>query len=535
MRWGRLTGATRPLFQRPEGVPHSCLAKFDRFAVLVLERAALHQTRFRTPGVAPDARGVVLGQKGVVLFPSVDRLIAFLRAYGEDGSLDELLPSLDIRWVRTPLRTQEILLSIQAESSYRMDRIAGMAKLAGGLVFTGTSRHFVRYRDVASPLGYDVHQLLDETADVVLYDQTFRQIYEHDRQIDFRDLILKLTPIRLPPSDVRAPDRLLVTAELGIGAPLLGYLYRWHVKAHAAIAEWPVRSAFDDAPRRLYVFATENVPTRIVRLLQSLPGVHVFDPVGDNFAVELGFRHPIALDSCASLFADPMLSLFRGDGKVELVDPIPAFAPVATLIQSEVALDPPPVLPAGQPEAEPTPISLSLKLAPSPEPWRNVVATAVPTSQQEWLAKLLYVLPPRTMGALRIAISKDWIYLIDPQGIEGIPLGTFYSEVAPRIYVPAGLTLVPAVSPDVLSELIEERGDGHVFFEANRETPLVIPNASFGSLSRRALSRMRAQSVDADPLSNDAQESPLLHYEDLGRFPLFGLPGKHPPDGPKDS
>ena len=494
----------------------------------MLERAALHQTRFRTPGVAPDARGVVLGQKGVVLFPSVDRLVGFLRAYGEEGSLDELLPSLEIRRVQTPLRTQEILLSIQAESSYRMDRVAGVAKLAGGLVFTGTSRHYVRYRDASSPLGYDVHQLLDETADVVLYDQTFQQVYEDDRTIDFRGLVLKLTPYRIPPSDIVAPERVLITAEVGVGAPLLGYLFRWHVTARAAIAEWPAESAFDDVPRRLYLFDAEAIPRRIVQLLQSLPGVHLFDPIGENFAVELGFRHPIALDSCASLFSDPVLSLFRGDGRVELIDPVPPFAPIATLVQNDLKLDAPEVS-EGRP-GEQTPIALSLRLTTSQEPWRSVVATVVPESQREWLAKLLYVLPPRTMGALRIANGVDRIYLIDPQGIEGVPLGTFYCEVAPRIYVPAGLTLAPAVSPEVLVELVKNRGDGHVFFEPDRAAPLVIPGTAFGSLSRRALSDVHAEAAAAIPLPDDAPRLPLLRYEDVPRFPLMGLPGKRIPD-----
>jgi hypothetical protein len=109
--------------------------------------------------VSPDSRGVVLGQRGVVLFPSLDRLVAFLRAYSDEGSLDELLPSMEVRRLVTPLKTRELMLSMQAESSYRMDRIASVARLAGGLVFTGTSRHFVKYRDAASPLGYDVQEL----------------------------------------------------------------------------------------------------------------------------------------------------------------------------------------------------------------------------------------------------------------------------------------------------------------------------------------------------------------------------------------
>src|SRR5690348_11152929 len=187
----------------------------------MLERAALHQTRFRTPGVAPDARGVVLGQKGLVLFPSIERLVAFFQGYGEEGSLDEILPSMQIRTVITPLRAREVLLSIQAESSYRMDRVAGIAKLAKGLVFTGTSRHFVKFRDAASPLGYDVQELLDQPADLVLYHDSFRQAYAFEREIAFRDLVMKLTPRRVPPAARTTPGRLFVTAESGVGDSLI--------------------------------------------------------------------------------------------------------------------------------------------------------------------------------------------------------------------------------------------------------------------------------------------------------------------------
>jgi len=155
-------------------------------SAVVLERAALHQTRFRTPGVTPDARGVVLGQRGVVLFPSIDRVVAFLRAYGEDSTLDDLVPSLEIRRLVTPLKTREVMLSVASESSYRMDRIAGFAKLAGGLVFTGTSRHFVKYRDAGSPLGYDVGELADDNADVVLYHDAFEQPYAFEREIPLK-------------------------------------------------------------------------------------------------------------------------------------------------------------------------------------------------------------------------------------------------------------------------------------------------------------------------------------------------------------
>ena len=54
----------------------------------LLERVVLNQNRFRVPGVAPDARGAVLGQKGLLLFPSIDRVVGFFRVYSEESSID---------------------------------------------------------------------------------------------------------------------------------------------------------------------------------------------------------------------------------------------------------------------------------------------------------------------------------------------------------------------------------------------------------------------------------------------------------------
>ncbi|MGE0785029.1 MAG: hypothetical protein AB7S26_05020 [Sandaracinaceae bacterium] len=492
----------------------------------MLERAALHQTRFRTPGVTPDARGIVLGQRGLVLFASLDRLVSFLRAYGEEGSLDELLPSLTIRRVVTPLKTREVLLGCSAESSYRMDRIAAMAKLAGGLVFTGTSRHFVKYRDAASPLGYDVQELLDIGADVVLYHDSFSQAYAYEREISFRELVLKLEPLRVPPSERKTPSQLFVTAEVGIGAALVGYLFRWQVQARAALAEWPSESAFDDAPRRLYVFACEDTPARIVELMAALPGVHVFEPIGSNYAVELGFRHPIALDSCAGLFEDDALTLFRGDGQVILVEPEPPFAPVRSLIRSELTLEQASLPERGSALAEDLSFQLPLRLDTTLAPWRNVVATVIDSAQRTWLARMLYALPPSTLATLRMAIAEDRIYLLDRGGIEGVPLGVFYSEVAERIYVPSGLTLVPAIAPAVLSELVSDKKGGHVFFERDGQPPRVVPAAAFGPVSRQILRDVGGEVIHADAPEELDPALPLMQYGDARRFPLWGVPAK---------
>ena len=87
----------------------------------MLERIALHQTRLRTPGLGLDAKGVALGAKGLVLLPSIDRLVALLSVYTREHSLEDLMPSLEIHLVRSKLGTREITFVFSAESSDRVD------------------------------------------------------------------------------------------------------------------------------------------------------------------------------------------------------------------------------------------------------------------------------------------------------------------------------------------------------------------------------------------------------------------------------
>src|SRR5256885_480001 len=120
-----------------------------------LEHVAQGQSRFMTPGVAPDPRGVLLGRFAVILFPTLEGVVSWLRMYSSEASIDELASGLAIQRVRTPLASRELVVRIPAVSSYTCDRAGRLAKLVGGSTFTGTAKHFVKYLDDRSPYGYD--------------------------------------------------------------------------------------------------------------------------------------------------------------------------------------------------------------------------------------------------------------------------------------------------------------------------------------------------------------------------------------------
>ena len=471
------------------------------------------------PGVLPDSRGVLLGQEGVLLFASLDRLVAFLRAAGDDGVLADLVPSLQLREVITARRTREVLVRFDAESSRRMDRVAGFARLAGGLAFTGTDVHFVRYRDASAPCGFDVDELAEAASGgVVLYDLAFTQSYTLDREVRLYDLVRRLT-LEKRPRGAGAPKSLFVVAELGVGRAVLSYLARYGVKAKAALAEWIGESVFDDRPVARHVVDVQDAPERIVALLVSIPGVTVLAPVGGRAAVALGHRHPLPLDVLEGVFPEGSLALFVPGEPVRLLDPLPPFASVSSLVRLRIgtadALHEAKVRPV---EATGS-LDLVLKLAPDESPPDDVVATVVPIAERERLARLLAVLPPRVLSGLRVAVSSDAIFVLDPSGLEALPLGQAHRAVAENLYVPVGRRLVPEVSKDVLVSLVPECATGKVFLGADGPAR-VVPDSAFTSVDRRQLRAIASDRIEVVSLPKEEASTRTLVYDEATRFPL---------------
>src|SRR5271154_4627488 len=114
---------------------------------MALEHVAQGQTRFFTPGVAPDPRGILLGRVCLMTFATLEGAVSWLRLYASEASLDELLPGLVITKASTALGSREIVIQIPAVSSYAADRAARLCRLVGGAIYTGTSKHFVKFRD----------------------------------------------------------------------------------------------------------------------------------------------------------------------------------------------------------------------------------------------------------------------------------------------------------------------------------------------------------------------------------------------------
>lgn len=488
----------------------------------MLDRVAVHQTRLRTPGLGLDAKGVALGAKGLVLLPSVDRLVAFLALYTRQGSLAEILRSLAVEVVRSKLGAREVTLTFAADGSDRMDRVAEVARLAGGYTFTGTSRHFVQYRDAAAPFGYDIPQIAPADAALMLYHNAFSQGYDVERRIEVRALLLRLQP-HVDPTEGREPGPRWICAESGLGPALIQYFVRSGVRAQVGLAEWPPASSFDEGPILRYLFHVPELPERMIPLLSRTPGLGLYVPVAPGTAVQVGHRHPVHLRACP-VFAEDGLVLFRGFGEDPLeLTRVPALGDVSAFARVALRGDEKRAPGEGKATGKQS-VAIALRLVPSSEPWRAVTATFVAREELPVLRRIAYALGPETLRKARIAFTKSGAYLRHPGGIEGIPVGEFYREVRPGLHVPAGYEAVPAVAPDVLFRALGAPS-GQILFLSREGRAAGIPGDAFVPLES-ALLEAQAWTPEtpiltpADVAAALSTELPEVVLEPVGFRPL---------------
>jgi hypothetical protein len=489
----------------------------------MIERIALHQTRLHAPGLGLDAKGVALGTKGLVLLPSIDRLVMLLAAYTREHSLQDFTPTLVMNVVRSKLGTREITFEFAAESSDRMDVIAETARLVGGLAFTGTARHFVQYRDSAAPFGYDAPDLISTDATYALYHQRFSQTYDVERPMDLRALLLRLMP-RVDPSTKMGAGMRIVVVEQGLGPATAHYFVRSRVDGEMCIAEWPPENPLDDAPARRWVIRVPDLPGRMRELMHATPGITSFVPAAPGIAVEAGFRHPVDLRACP-VFDARGLVLLRGGGRIPwVIDRLPAMAALSAFAPIEMRADETAAMVAAR-----TPpagaVRVPLRVVPSSGPGRDATATCIPPEHLPLLRRLAYALPPQVLAQACIAMTSRGATIRLRAGIEAIPLGAFFVEVHPNLYVPAGYKVTPAVAPDAIARAVGAR-PSHATFLGTDGRAWAIEEQAFVSLETALLEAAPWEAEASERIVRTLSEATIdLKVTSVGSVPALG-PGE---------
>jgi len=495
----------------------------------MLERVAMHQTRLRVPGLGIDAKGVVLGSRGLVLLASLERLVAFLSLYTSERSLADLISGLRVEVVRSKMNTREVVLSFSAQNSEFLDRIAEVARLALGHTFTGSERHFVQFRDASAPFGFDSSEVIASDADFVLYHSLYTQAYARERLIDLPRLLLRLRP-QLDPSTARDPGALWMLVEEGLGPAWIQYLIRSRIDARVGLAEWPPLSALEETPVRRYLFHIPQLPARVLPLARSTPGLAAFRAVAPGAAVELGWRHPVNLQACP-VFSDAGLVLFRGGAQDAVVlDRVPAMGDVdsfarVTFADSSQVLAANPVDPRQMGQ-----VTVPIRLAPSVESFRDIRASFIEPADYPVLRRVLYGLGRKTLQEARIAFSGQGALLVHAAGAEAIPVGTFLRELRDGLFIPAGFDPVPSIAPDVLFQALGSPANAMIVMLPDRPA-MGFPRAALVSLESALIEGHAWAAVDPVELESSLQaEIPRVEFDPLGMRPMSGV-GSAPEKG----
>ena len=402
-----------------------------------------------------------------------------------------------------------------------MDRVAATARLVGAFTFTGTSRHFVQYRDAAAPFGYDATELLSTDAALTLYHDRFSQTYDGGKPVDLKALLLRLMPYVDPRTEDEQGTRYIV-AEEGLGPALLHYLLRSHVDGEVTMGEWPPSSALEDTPVRRYVVRVPDLPLRMRSTLRTTPGLTTFLPAGPGVAVEIGYRHPVQLRACP-VFDPSGLVFVRGRGDEPWSLPrLPPMGDLRVFARVEMRGSSEETVRVAVVVRDPDAVRVPLRLVPSSAPWRNVTASWIPDDKLPLLRRLAYALPPPTLKDTRIALTDRGAFLTCPRGIEAVPLGTFFIEVHAGLFIPAGLEVVPPVSADVLYRAAGGSPDQEVFI-SHTGAIVAIPTGAFVPLETAVLEARAWEPAVVTAIDSALAEAPVeLRLAPLGVFPLAG-------------
>ncbi|MFT3697621.1 MAG: hypothetical protein QM831_31040 [Kofleriaceae bacterium] len=495
---------------------------------MALEHVAQGQTRFFTPGVAPDPRGILLGRFCLMTFPTLEGAVSWLRLYSSEASLDELMSGLAITKAKTALGSREILIQIPAVSSYAADRAARLARLVGGAMYTGTAKHYVKYRDDRSPYGYDAIDIgaMPAGTDFMVHGDEFTQGYVHEGDLPFARLLFRLSVRKIPGADRLSPeDRadLFLAVAHGLSDGIIRYLWRNRVEAQAGLFNPRSQSAFDEVRDRGYMLIrVRNLPERILQLFLGTPGIDVFKPAGAHSAVAVGYEHPIDLASCQSVFGTDTFHVFwPGDRVDQLPGPL-ALSDIGDLTRVDLELDKPRA-PIDHGGGAPDPIGVELRLAAAMGPPRRVVATLIPVAHAPRLKRILFALPPVALRGQRISVTDRGVLVIGTENLDVIPLGQLLCELTPGLLVPLGMDVVPRVSPEVLARALGH-GTGIVTVFTPEGPPFQIPESSFTTLERRSLAKLEVDRAEVEDFASEQTEAARVVNDAVGRFALWGFP-----------
>ncbi len=504
-----------------------------------LEPVAAGQTRFRLHGLAPDARGIVVGREALLVFDSLDRLVAFLGAYSVEASLDELLPHTSIERGRRRGGGMVLMLRCAASDAYQLDRLARLGAATRARLFVGGANLFVRARERKAPFGYDLAVTIEELGarapnEVLAVDQRHVEALTPEGTLDPVELVLRLSlrPAPLPEAGLASDPELCGMRELalvlvapGIADRVLTYLW------HRRVAMAGVRLALGDDDEPSLLLRLRQPSATSLEVLRGIPGVELLVPVSPRAAVQLGWRHPIHLAAADSCLPGDEMCLFRGRAqRVERLEGAPRFVDGRYLVRTSLEGNLREI--EGVEGFEAKSLQVDLRVRESGRV-REIKALLVDWEHVELLKKLIYAIPPSALASASVVpLIEGLLVLASRPGVPAratgvdlgaiIPLGRRYVEVGAGVLVADGYELWPRVRPKLARELLGLGADDVAIFLHGQQKPLRIDASKVQALDAAAVARFSPLEAALREGEAPALGAGELHNDHLGRFALWG-------------
>jgi hypothetical protein len=154
---------------------------------------------------------------------------------------------------------------------------------------------------------------------------------------------------------------------------------------------------------------------------------------------------------------------------------------------------------------------------------RPVTAVWISEDNLPLLRRLAYSIDARALQGARVAVTDRGAFLVCPGGVAAVPIGAFFVEIYPGVYVPAGFELVPAVAPAVLCRTLALPAGHRCFFEPAGAL-MVVPDEAFGPLEAALLESSPWDLVTGGEVEAALEERPVeLELEPVGLRALAGV------------
>jgi hypothetical protein len=353
------------------------------------------------------------------------------------------------------------------------DLVSEAAVLCGALLYIGTERLFIQYRDGNAPRGYDAKDVkIPDEGNIYLVDKRGTHLFSPD---DLSEEPLDCFLLRVPP----LPDNKIVLPEVAYALvePALYRMLARYFRAHNLryrVARFDAKERnklvlFEVAPM-LPASTSDVIPAFVLSYLTSLPCCEVLIELASDSGRQIlaawKHSHPCQSDNILDAFPRDSLLLFtKGRDFSNLcIHPAPTFFEGDELISvrapRQIRAD---LTPANG--TEDLPLEIPVRFVKDDRPSPFPAALILDPVELGWVRRLIYRIPGEVFSRYMLCRGeKHSVLLGEGISMDRLPFGIPLRRVQDTsLFIPLHSRLSPALPWQLLAKALKIRDDYYTF------------------------------------------------------------------------